>query len=59
MATQTYRGLEQEGTTVMTDTILVTGATGNIGSGLVPSLIAKGASVRALVREPSRAHGLR
>ena len=42
----------------MTDTILVTGATGNVGSGLVSSLIAKGASVRALVREPSRAPGL-
>ena len=42
----------------MTDTILITGATGNVGSGLVSSLIAKGASVRALVREPSRAPGL-
>ncbi len=39
----------------MTNTILLTGATGNIGSGLVPSLIAKGATIRALVREPSKA----
>ena len=43
----------------MAGTILVTGATGNIGSGLVPSLIAKGASVRALVRDGSKAQGLR
>ena len=43
----------------MAGTILVTGATGNIGSGLVPSLIAKGASVRALVRDATKAQGLR
>ena len=39
--------------------ILVTGATGNIGSMLVPSLIAQDASVRALIRKPSEAQGLR
>ena len=43
----------------MGQTILVTGATGNIGSGLVPSLIARGARVRALVRKPSAAPALR
>ena len=43
----------------MAGKILVTGATGNIGSGLIPELTAKGASVRALVRDPSEAQGLR
>jgi len=42
----------------MAEKILVTGATGNIGSGLIPELTAKGASVRALVRDPSEAQGL-
>ncbi len=40
-------------------TILVTGATGNVGGGLIPKLIAMGASVRALVRDESKAQGLR
>ncbi len=39
--------------------ILVTGATGNVGSGLIPNLIAMGANVRALVRDESKAQGLR
>ncbi len=43
----------------MAGKILVTGATGNIGSGLIPELTAKGASVRALVLDPSQAQGLR
>lgn len=42
----------------MAGTILVTGATGNIGRELLPSLIAKGAKVRALVRETSNVQGL-
>lgn len=44
--------------TIMTNTILVTGATGNIGSGLVPNLLAQGETVRALVRDPLKAAGL-
>ncbi|MCO5733131.1 SDR family oxidoreductase [Rhizobium sp. SSA_523] len=36
-------------------TILVTGATGNIGSQVVQHLVAHGADVRALVRDPSKA----
>ena len=43
----------------MADKILVTGATGNVSSGLIPELTAKGASVRALVRDPAKAQGLR
>ena len=43
----------------MADKILVTGATGNVSSGLIPELIAKGASVRALVRDATKAQGLR
>ena len=39
--------------------ILVTGATGNVGSILIPNLIAMGATVRALVRDESKAQGLR
>lgn len=38
--------------------ILVTGATGNVGSELVRQLSAQGARVRALVRNPARAAGL-
>ena len=48
-----------KGETIMAGKILVTGATGNVGSGLIPELIAKGASVRALVRDESQAQGLR
>lgn len=36
-------------------TILVTGATGNIGSQVVQHLVERGADVRALVRDPSKA----
>lgn len=36
-------------------TILVTGATGNIGAQVVHSLVERGADVRALVRDPSKA----
>ncbi|MBA8879133.1 SDR family oxidoreductase [Phyllobacterium myrsinacearum] len=36
-------------------TILVTGATGNIGSQVIQHLVDRGADVRALVRDPSRA----
>jgi uncharacterized protein YbjT (DUF2867 family) len=39
--------------------ILVVGATGNTGSGLVPSLLAAGARVRALVHSPAKAEPLR
>ena len=39
--------------------ILVTGATGNTASGLIPALRSKGADVRALVREESKAQPLR
>ncbi|MFF1375359.1 NAD(P)H-binding protein [Streptomyces sp. NPDC058308] len=35
--------------------IVVTGATGNVGSALVSQLLAEGASVRALTRDPERA----
>ncbi len=36
-------------------TILVTGATGNIGRKVVDQLVARGADVRALVRDPAKA----
>ena len=36
-------------------TILVTGATGNVGSNVVDQLVKRGANVRALVRDPARA----
>ena len=36
-------------------TILVTGATGNVGSQVVDQLVKRGADVRALVRDPSKA----
>jgi uncharacterized protein YbjT (DUF2867 family) len=39
--------------------ILVTGSTGHTGSGLVPTLLAAGARVRALVRNPGQAEALR
>lgn len=39
--------------------ILVVGATGNTGSGLVPALVAAGAQVRALVRDPAKGEALR
>jgi uncharacterized protein YbjT (DUF2867 family) len=39
--------------------ILVTGATGNTGAGLVPALLAGGARVRALVHTPAKADALR
>ena len=39
--------------------ILVTGATGNVGSMLIPSLTNLGAEVRALTRDESKAKGLR
>ena len=38
--------------------ILVTGATGNVGSLLIPNLTSLGADVRALVRDESKARGL-
>ena len=37
-------------------TILVTGAAGNVGSHVVEQLVARGADVRALVRDPSKAN---
>ena len=43
----------------MAEKILVTGATGNVGSGLIPELNAKGARVRALARDTTKAQGLR
>jgi len=42
-------------------TILVTGATGQIGRQVIEQLVARGASVRALVRDPAKAafpHGV-
>ena len=39
--------------------ILVTGSTGNTGSGLIPALLAGGARVRALVHSPAKADALR
>ncbi len=40
-------------------TVLVTGATGTVGSGLVGALRARGARVRALVRDVGKVEGLR
>ncbi|MER8822302.1 NmrA/HSCARG family protein [Mesorhizobium sp. M0991] len=37
-------------------TILVTGATGNVGRNVVEQLVKRGANVRALVRDPSKAN---
>jgi len=37
-------------------TILVTGATGNVGRNVVEQLVKRGADVRALVRDPSKAN---
>ncbi|KAA9383095.1 SDR family oxidoreductase [Neorhizobium galegae] len=37
-------------------TILVTGATGNVGSQVIQHLVDRGADVRALVRDPSKAN---
>ena len=42
----------------MENTILVTGATGNIGSYVIPQLLEAGATVRALVRDISKASDL-
>ncbi|MEU8411907.1 SDR family oxidoreductase [Amycolatopsis japonica] len=36
------------------DTVLVTGATGTIGSALIPALRARGVAVRAMTRDPGR-----
>lgn len=41
------------------DITLVSGATGNTGSGVAASLLAKGRRVRALVRDEAKASGLR
>ncbi|SDI13398.1 dihydroflavonol-4-reductase [Sinosporangium album] len=41
-----------------TSTILVVGATGGIGSQLVPALRARGVRVRAMTRTPERAAAL-
>ena len=43
----------------MSNKILVTGATGNIGSGLVPALRGSGVEVRALVRDEAKAQPLK
>ena len=39
-------------------TILVTGATGNVGRNVVDQLVERGASVRALVRNPAKANSV-
>lgn len=44
---------------VNTGTVLVTGATGNVGSRLVPALRATGASVRALVHDESKVQAIK
>ena len=38
--------------------VLVTGATGNVGSMVVGELLKRGAEVRALIRKPDPAHKL-
>ena len=38
--------------------VLVTGATGNVGSGVVAELLKRGTDVRALIRKPEDAHKL-
>ena len=43
----------------MTDTVLVTGATGNTGSVLVPALVEAGVDVRAFVRDEAKAQPLK
>ena len=43
----------------MAKRITITGATGNIASLVIPTLLEKGAQVKALVRDPSKAEGLR
>jgi len=42
----------------MGKTILVTGATGNIASYVIPQLLEAGATVRSFVRDASKASGL-
>ena len=48
-----------EGHTPNSGKILVTGATGSVGGALITNLTAVGADVRALVRDESKAQGLR
>src|SRR3954466_7231693 len=43
-------------TGVIPMTILVTGATGNVGRQVVEQLVKRGADVRALVRDPAKAN---
>ena len=43
----------------MSDKILITGATGNIGSGLVPALIGAGVDVRTFTRDEAKAQALK
>ena len=38
--------------------VLVTGATGNVGSAVVAELLKRGADVHALIRKPDAAHKL-
>ena len=39
--------------------ILVTGATGNIGSGLVPALVGAGQTIKAVVRDEAKVQPLK
>ena len=43
----------------MSKNIAITGATGNIGGLVVPTLLEKGTQIKALVRNPSKAEELR
>jgi uncharacterized protein YbjT (DUF2867 family) len=49
---------DTQGESIMSKTILITGATGNISSGILAKLKDSGHSLRALVRNPAKAEAL-